>query len=114
MDTTYPAGPTAVPADLTKPTPAYRQSAWLAMAGLALFVVLYAALAGWFAYTAYHLIFRIGTTGTAGIWTLLAGAGSAFLAIFMLKALVFVKHGQAPDDVEITAQEQPRLFAFLH
>jgi Zn-dependent protease with chaperone function len=114
MDTTYPAGPTAVPADLTKPTPAYRRHAWLAMAGLALFVVLYAVLAGWFAWTAYHLLFRVGLSGAGGLWTILAGGSSAFLAVFMLKALLFVKQGHASEDVEITAQEQPRLFAFLH
>lgn len=114
MDTTYPAGPTAVPADLTKPTSAYRRHAWLAMAGLALFVLLYAALAGWFGWIAYHLLYRIGLTGTGGVWTLVAGAAAAFLAIFMLKALFFVKQGHAVEDVEITPQEQPRLFAFLH
>ena len=32
----------------------------------------------------------------------------------MLKALFFVKHGEASEDVEITEADQPRLFAFLH
>lgn len=114
MDTIYPAGPDAVPADLTRPTASYRLHAWLAMGGLALFVVLYVSLAGWFAWTAYHLLFRVGMTGAGGFWTLVAGGCSAFLAVFMLKALFFVKHGGESEDIEITAQEQPRLFAFLH
>lgn len=114
MDATYPAGPAAVPADLTHPSPAYRRHAWLALAGLALFVVLYFGLSGWFAWTAYHLLQRVITTGAGGLWTFVAGAGSALLAVFMLKALFFVKHGEASTDVEITEAEQPQLFAFLH
>src|SRR5262245_2282159 len=114
MDAIYPAGPTAVPADLTRPTSAYRQRAWLAMAGLASFVVLYVFLAGWFAYTAYALVVRVSINGSGGLWTLVTGACSAFLAVFMLKALFFVKHGHTTEDVEITAKEQPRLYDFLH
>ena len=52
----WPAGPATVPDNLTKPSSAYRFQAWLAMGGLALFVLLYFALAGWFVWTAYRLI----------------------------------------------------------
>jgi Zn-dependent protease with chaperone function len=114
MDATYPAGPASVPADLTLPSPAYRRHAWLALAGLALFVTLYFMLSGWFAWTAYHLLYRVITTGAGGLWSFVAGACSALLAVFMLKALFFVKHGEASEDVEITSADQPRLFAFLH
>lgn len=48
MNEFYSAGPQAVPAELTRPTNAYKQRAWLALANLAAFVVLYVALAGWF------------------------------------------------------------------
>ncbi len=34
MDSLYPAGPLAVPAQLTAPSFAYRRHAWLAVAGL--------------------------------------------------------------------------------
>ncbi|HKU16326.1 MAG TPA: M48 family metalloprotease [Steroidobacteraceae bacterium] len=109
----YPAGPRTVPADLTRPTRAYRTHAWLAMGGLALFVLLYLALAGWFSWTAYRLLASLGHGGDT-LWRLVAGVCSAFLAVFMWKALVFVKHRQAIDDIEVTASEQPRLFAFIN
>jgi Zn-dependent protease with chaperone function len=109
----YPAGPGSVPADLTRPTRAYRTHAWLAMGGLALFVLLYLALASWFTWTAYRLFASLAHGGDP-ILTLLAGTCSAFLAIFMWKALVFVKHRYAIDDIEVTASEQPRLFEFIN
>lgn len=46
MEDTYPPGPSSVPADLTKPTAAYKRHAYLAVAGLLLFVVASFALAG--------------------------------------------------------------------
>lgn len=42
------------------------------------------------------------------------GLGSAFLAVFMLKALFFVRHGEGDDGLEVTPADQPELFAFLH
>ena len=46
-------------------------------------------------------------------WGLIAGVG-AFLAVFMWKALFFVRRRHAIDDIEVTAAEQPRLFAFIN
>jgi Zn-dependent protease with chaperone function len=109
----YPAGPGAVPADLTRPTQAYRTHAWLAMGGLLTFILLYLALAGWFSWTAYRLLLGMWHGGDA-FWGLIAGLGSAFLAVFMWKALFFVKTRHELDDVEVTALEQPRLFAFIN
>ncbi len=113
MNTTYPAGPASVPDTLTAATPAYKQKAWIAMIGLMIFVLLYFFLASWFAYTAYKL-FSGMFNGTGALSGFLVGSCAAFLAIFMLKALFFVKHGGKSDDIEITAAEQPRLFEFLH
>ena len=109
----YPAGPGSVPADLTRPTRAYRTHAWLAMAGLTLFVLLYLALASWFTWTAYRLFASLAHGGDP-LWTFVAGVCSAFLAVFMWKALVFIKHRHAIDDIEVTATEQPRLFDFIN
>lgn len=114
MDKIYPRGPENVPVNLTKPTAKYQQHAWLAMLSLALFVTLYVALAGWFVWTAYRVL---GGAMAGGKDTLLQfgiGTASAFLAVFMLKALFFVQRGGAPDDVEVTEEEQPRLFEFLY
>ncbi len=113
MDHVYPAGPRSVPPDLTRPTRAYRTHAWLAMGGLLLFVLLYLALASWFTWTAYRLFASLAH-GADPLWTFVAGVCSAFLAVFMWKALVFVKHRHAIDDIEVTAPEQPRLFSFIN
>jgi Zn-dependent protease with chaperone function len=114
MELTYPPGPADVPANLTQATPAYKRHAWLAVAGLLLFVLLYFLLAGWFAWTAYRLLAGVVNGGGNAFWGGVVGVCAAFLAIFMLKALIFVKHGGQSDDIEITAREQPALFAFLH
>jgi Zn-dependent protease with chaperone function len=109
----YPAGPAAVPADLARASKAYRTHAWLAMGGLVLFLVLYLALAGWFTWTAYRLLVGVSHGGDP-LWGSIAGVGSAFLAVFMWKALFFVQHRHVLDDIEVTAEEQPRLFAFIN
>jgi Zn-dependent protease with chaperone function len=83
------------------------------MGGLALFVLLYLALASWFSWTACRLFASLAH-GAEPLWTFVAGVCSAFLAVFMWKALVFVKHRHAIDDIEVTASEQPRLFAFIN
>jgi Zn-dependent protease with chaperone function len=112
MQDSYPAGPQAVPADLTRPSATYRRNAWVALASLALFVALYLALAGWFVWTAYRLLG--GAAGDDGLMHYVAGGSAAFLAIFMLKALFFLRRGGAPDALEVTPADQPRLFAFLY
>jgi len=114
MDKIYPRGPEYVPDNLTEPSTKYKRQAWLAMASLALFVTIYLALAGWFAWTAYRVL---GGALAGGKDTLLQfgiGTSAAFLAVFMLKALFFVQRGGASDDVEVTEEEQPRLFQFLY
>ncbi|MGX8249526.1 hypothetical protein, partial [Escherichia coli] len=44
----------------------------------------------------------------------LVGGCSAFLCVFMLKALLFMERGGAPNHVELHPEEQPQLFAFLY
>ncbi len=110
----YPRGPKDVPAELTQPTATYKHRAWLALASLALFVALYIALAGWFVWTAHRMFGEAAAGGPDKVWHFLISVSAAFLAVFMLKALFFIKRGGAPDAVEVTAAEQPRLFAFLH
>src|SRR5258706_16256341 len=105
MNEYYPLGPQTVPADLTRPTPTYKQRAWLALASLALFVALYIALAGWFALTAYRMIGEAVAGGPNSFWNFLIGASAVLLGTFMLKALIFLKRGGAPDAIEVTAAE---------
>jgi hypothetical protein len=89
--TDYPAGPTDVPPDLTQPSPAYRRHAYLAVAGLAVFIAAYLGLTAWFAWAAVRMWRQIGVTGNGWWWV--GAAATAFLALFMVKALVFVRRG---------------------
>jgi Zn-dependent protease with chaperone function len=114
MSQFYPQGPAAVPANLAAPTAQYRRHAWIAMGMLALFVLLYLALAGWFAWKAYTMLGAALGGGRNLFFCLAIGLPAAFLAVFMLKALFFVKRGQHSEDYEVTPQQQPRLFEFLH
>jgi Zn-dependent protease with chaperone function len=114
MDFFYPPGPTGVPADLTKASPVYKRHAWFAVAGLLAFVALYFGLLGWLIWTAYRLLSSLGHAGSNVVMALLVGGFSAFLALFMAKALVFIKRGKEKQDIEIKASEHPKLFAFLH
>jgi Zn-dependent protease with chaperone function len=113
MEAIYPPGPESVPPDLTAATAAYKRHAWFAMLGLGAFIALYFALSGWFAWTAWRLVSRIGHAGDSALWIMIAAVCAAFLAVFMLKALFFVQHRYDIEDLEITREEQPRLFEFI-
>jgi Zn-dependent protease with chaperone function len=113
VESLYPPGPAADTQHLAKPTNAYKRHAWLAMLGLLVFVVLYIVLTAWFAWTAYRL-FTLSAVVSDPLFYWVVGASSAFLAVFMAKALIFVKHGGEIDDVEITQQDEPQLFNFLY
>lgn len=110
----YPPGPKSIPAELTKPSTAYKHRAWLAVASLALFLVLYVALAAWFVWTAYRMFGAAAAGGPDVFWHALIAGSAAFLALFMLKAFFFIDRGGPPDAVEVTKTEQPRLFEFLY
>ncbi|QSX77732.1 M48 family metallopeptidase [Agrilutibacter solisilvae] len=117
MESIYPAGPSAVPERLTEPSASYRRHAWLAMTGLMAFIAGYFGLLAWFASTAWRMFQGLATQGADDnvLFRIVGGLCAAFLAIFMLKALVFVQRRKASsDDLELTPGEQPELFAFLH
>ncbi len=114
MEQCYPQGPAVVPENFTTPTAQYKRHAWLAMASLCLFAALYMALAGWFVYKAYRMFSGVVTGGDGAFLGVVFGLPAAFLAVFMLKALFFVKHSGTVTDLEITPAQQPRLFEFLY
>ncbi len=94
--------------------PAYKRQAWLAVAALLGFVLAYVGLAAWFLYTAWRLSFGPGSGGSDGFWGYVVAACSAFLALFMIKAVFFIQRGQAEGLTELTPADQPELFRFLH
>jgi uncharacterized membrane protein len=105
MDHVYPPGPASVPPNLTAATAAYKHRAWLAMGGLAAFIVLYFALSDWFAWTSWRLFSGMfGQGGHFDLWQFIAAVCAAFLAVFMLKALLFIQHRFDVEDIEITRQ----------
>ncbi|MDV6234438.1 M48 family metallopeptidase [Leptospira ellisii] len=114
MDHIYPASPMNVPPDLGAPNPAHKRNLWLTVLGLILFILVYLALSGWFAWASYSLIrFGFSDRGTE-LYSLIAGVGSGLVALFMIKALFFVKKGNMGDEFEITPESQPQLFHFLY
>jgi len=114
MEAYYPGGPADVPQGLASPSQRYRRHAWVATAGLLFFILAYFGFAGWLAWTAWRVLSGLPNAGDEFLWSLIAGASAALLAIFMLKALFFVQRGQGSGDLEITAAEQPVLFDFLN
>ena len=114
MESIYPAGPANLPREFAKPTGTYKRKAWLAVAGLVLFIVLYFLLAGWFVHIAYRLLEHAVNGGANSFGTVIAGLCAAFFALFMFKALFPGKQEVKIDDREVTAAQQPRLFEFLY
>lgn len=79
------------------------------------FVALYLALAGWFAWMAYSLFDAVNHDPDGWFAYFIGGGCAAFLALLMLKAMVFVRRGKHDDHlVELTPNSHPKLFEFLH
>src|SRR5947207_6297409 len=77
----YPPGPENVRPDLTRPSAAYRRHAYLAVAGVMLFLVAYAGAALWFAVTAYRLFSSIPRGSLGVVLRVGGGIASAFMAV---------------------------------
>ena len=102
-----------MPASLVQASAIYRRNAWLAVAGLAGFILIYVGVCTYLVWNTLHLLF--GSTDSAnplGNW--IFGLTSGFLALFMLKGLIFKTRGKVDLGQEITAADQPELFAFLY
>ena len=97
--------------DLQQPSPAYRRKVWGAVLGLLVFVAFYALLASWFLFTAYRLTLGAAAFDFTGY---LVGLSALLLAVFMLKPLFFIKRGGTKGAVEVTEQQEPRLFRFIY
>jgi Zn-dependent protease with chaperone function len=114
MELNYPAGPQAYPEELVKATPAYRRHAWVALLALLSFVVFYLSLSSWLIWKSYALIRASSRAPNDGVWLFLGGLAAGFIALFMLKAIWFVKRTSTDGLAEVKQDEQPELFAFLY
>lgn len=112
-DELYPRNPHGVPADLTTPTPAYKRHAWLAFAGLLGFVALYMGLTGYLGWIIYRL-FRDAVFGGNVMLGLFGSIPPVFFFVFLVRGFFVVKHYEDPSRVEVTPEDQPELFAFVH
>ena len=99
--------------DSTLP-PRYRRQAWLAVAALAVFMLLYAGLAGWFVRTAWRLSFGGSGDGGGRLFGFVTAVCAAFIAAFMIKGVFFIRRGKPEGLTELREPDQPRLFNFLH
>ena len=113
MAAPYPQGPASVPAGLADAPSGYKTRAYLAVAALLGFVVLYVALTGWFAYKGFTLLRDSLAGGNHAFAGAAAGLLCAFLAIFLGKALFFIRRGANDDLIEVGADE-PALLEFVH
>lgn len=66
-----------------------------------------------FASTSVKSFLNMGT-GSNPFLNLIVGVVMAFLALFLTKALFFIKRFDKGDDFEITAKQEPELFKFIN
>jgi Zn-dependent protease with chaperone function len=111
--TYYPTSPAVVPAALTKPSARYRRHAWMAALSLALFLAVYLGLAVWFLWLSGVALHGL-SLGKVNFLILTVGTCAGFLALFLIKALFFIRRASTGASIEITPAEQPRIFSFLH
>jgi len=113
LDGLYPAGPEGVPDGFTLPSRRYRAHAWLAVAGIVAFILLYLATLGFFASAALRFVIEIATGAETHPFQWMMTGVCASITILLVKGLFFVKPARHPGSFEITAAEEPVLFEFL-
>jgi Zn-dependent protease with chaperone function len=115
----YPPAPVNIYAEKLRPSAAFRKQALKVIGAILLFLLTYlillaasVALAGLCCFAGYWLI-----TEVPRILTIILGFGlivlGASVIFFMIKFLFAVSKDENDARVEITEEEQPRLFAFI-
>lgn len=111
-DSLYPRSPVDVPVDYIQPSKAYKRHAWFAVAGLVGFFLLYIGATAWFGWKMVALSRAAYASGSPAGWV---GAFlAAFFFVFLAKALLPSKRGAAPERIEISPADQPKLFEFVY
>ena len=111
--THYPTSPGNVPEGLTRAKGSYRRHAWLAMSGLMLFMAFYLALTVCFGWIAYNNFLRL-QAGETDLFHIIVTFIAFLLTIFLVKSLFTKRRSGDPGGIEVTADEEPVLFDFLH
>lgn len=112
MPTLCPPRPDGVPETLTQASASYKRRAYLAVFALLVFLAAYFGLAAWFAYTSIRL-FGLATEIRQTFWVFVAAASSALLAIFMVKAVFFVRRGKLDGVEPVDLSRHPELARFV-
>ena len=103
----YPAGPQQVPADLTKPRGSYQRQAWLAMAGLMLFMLGYNALGICFAVITVTGVVHLQDWGFDLLRLTITVCGG-LITLFIGTSLFAVRTSGDTQGNEITEKEPPQ------
>ncbi|BFM13672.1 hypothetical protein R50072_38250 [Simiduia litorea] len=109
----YPAGPECVPENLTKAKPSYKRQVWLAMAGLMVFMCAYIALMVCFGLITYKGFIGLSDQGF-DLFKLIITPCAGILTLFMAKSLFAVRRSGDPRGMEVSAENQPELYRFIH
>ncbi|MFC3151909.1 M48 family metallopeptidase [Litoribrevibacter euphylliae] len=110
----YPISPKNVPESLTQANSSYKRQAILAMSGLIFFMIFYLALMTCFAYITYEGVDRFLHGDRGNLFNIVATSCSFLLTLFMVKSLFAVRKAGNPGGIEVTAEQEPKLFNFLH
>jgi Zn-dependent protease with chaperone function len=106
------APPNDVPADLAAPTPAYVRHARLAFLGVVLFLVVYLGLTAWFGAAVWRLTFAAPPEDR--VLGFFISLPALFLFGFLLKGLFRIRSQPITGLIEVSADDQPDLIAFVH
>lgn len=112
MSTLCPPRPEGVPETLTQASASYRRRAYLAVFALVVFLAAYFGLAAWFAYTSIRLFGLVGQSRQT-IMLVIAALSSGLLAVFMIKAVFFVRRGKIEGLVPLDLERHPELARFI-
>ncbi|HJL16626.1 MAG TPA: M48 family metallopeptidase [Sandaracinaceae bacterium LLY-WYZ-13_1] len=112
----YPPSPREVPEDLLRPTTRYRLQVAIVLTSLFVFLAFYLGLvaaSGWLVFEA--LVYPVGSVG---LGTILLKLGAVFstgmLFAFLVKGLFKIDRPDRAGLIEVTEDEEPKLFAFIH
>lgn len=115
----YPITPTNVPSSITEPSPAFKKMVTKVVSTIVLFFIVYllmmvlsAALAVGCMYAGVYVIGGLG-----GFWGLALGIGmigvGVLVFVFLIKFIFAVTKHDRAGYIEISEDQQPRLFAFI-
>lgn len=113
MQSLYPASPSAAPTALTSPSAGYLARVLLVLVGLVAFIALYVGIGVAIVY-ALRGLWSLEVHGRGGVY-LLGGGTLVLLALlaFLVKGLFFRERTAQDGFIEVTREEQPKLFEFL-